>query len=275
VSYKYGLKPVLAQPKLKLRDYLTSDVPTVADLKFPFGHSSLITPQMFGNDEVGDCAEAAAVEGIRLLTAGQGKEANFTTQTALDIYTDITGYNPANPASDVGTDVHDMFQYWQNPGITDADGGVHKVIDYVGLTVGDWDEMLVALRIFEVVYIGFNMPDYGQDQFTSGQPWHLLPGRHQLVGGHCVPIVGAQSATLGTLFTWGGVTGMESTFYSSLSTVAVVAITPDMFTNDKTLDGIDQEKLLADLPEFNTGKVSAKAPNALKKAPAGDWADPR
>jgi hypothetical protein len=260
VSYKYGLKPVTEQPRLKLRDYLTADVPTVADLKFPFGHSGLITPEMFGNDKYGDCWPVSAAEGIRMLTAGQGKEANFTTQTVLQLYSDVTGFNANDPSSDQGTDVHQGFQFWQNTGITDADGGVHKVIDYVGLTPGDWNEMLVALSIFDVVYWGFQVPDYAQDQFTAGQPFTLLPGRHQIEGGHAVAICDAQSATLAHAFCWGGKAGITAPFYSSMSLVAVVAITPDMFTDGKTLDGIDQAKLLADLPEFNTGTVSAKAP---------------
>lgn len=259
MRYKLGLKPVLAQPRLRLADYFTSDLPSVNDLKFPFGHTDLITPEMFGNDSVGDCDPVALVEGVRLLTAGQGKEANFTTQTVLQLYSDITGYNPDDPSTDQGTDVHEGFQYWQNTGITDADGNVHKVLDYAGLTPGDWDELLVALSLFDVVYIGLSMPTYAQDQFTAGQPWHLLPGRHQIEGGHAVPVVGAQSATLGQLFTWGGVGGIESTFYSTLSTVAVVAITPDMFTNGKTMEGIDLNKLQADLPLLNTGTVSEKA----------------
>jgi hypothetical protein len=259
VSYKYGLKPVTEQPRLKLRDYLTSDIPTVADLKFPFGHASLITPEMFGNDEFGDCWPASAVEGIRLLTAGQGKEANFTTETVLQLYSDVTGFKADDPSTDEGTDVHEGFQFWQNTGVTDADGNVHKVIDYVGLTPGDWNEMLVALSIFDVVYWGFQVPDYAQQQFTDGQPFSLLPGRHSIVGGHAVAIVEAQSPTLADAFCWGGKAGITAPFYSAMSMVAVVAITPDMFTDGKTLDGIDSAKLQADLPAFDTGNVSLKA----------------
>jgi hypothetical protein len=262
--FKYGLKPVLEQPRLKLRDYMTADIPTVADLKFPFGHSSLITPEMFGNDEYGDCWPASAAEGIRMLTAGQGKEANFTTDTVLQLYTDVTGFNADDPDSDRGTDVHEGFQFWQNTGITDADGNVHKVIDYVGLAPGDWNEMLVALSIFDVVYWGFQVPDYAQQQFGAGQPFTLLPGRHQIDGGHAVAIVDAQSATLADAFCWGGKAGITAPFYSAMSTVAVVAITPDMFTDGKTLDGIDSAKLQADLPAFNTGNVAAKAPKAKR-----------
>lgn len=273
MAFKYGLKPVTEQPRLKLRDYLTLDVPTVADLKFPFGHGSLITPEMFGNDEFGDCWPASAAEGIRMLTAGQGKEANFTTETVLKLYTDVTGFNADDPDSDHGTDVHEGFQFWQNTGITDADGNVHKVIDYVGLTPGDWNEMLVALSIFDVVYWGFQVPDYAQQQFGDDQPFSLLPGRHKIDGGHAVAIVDAQSPTLAEAFCWGGKAGITAPFYSAMSLVAVVAITSDMFTDGKTLDGIDSAKLQADLPAFNTGTVSAKAPKRGKGKDA-EWVDP-
>jgi hypothetical protein len=44
-----------------------------------------------------------------------------------------------------------------------------------------------------------------------------------------------------------------------MNTVAVIALTEELFTDGKSPEGVDMEKLAADLPEFNTGPVMAKA----------------
>ena len=265
MKYKLGLKPVTRQPDVRLRDYYTSDLPDVGSLKYPLGHADAIQPQMFMNDEIGDCAIAGSIEEIRLANALQGVTVNFTDQTAVENYHNITGYNPDDPDSDQGTDVHELYEYRQTEGIVDADGNRHKIVAYAGLTPNDPDEMLVALAAgFDIGALGFQVPEYAQDQFEAGQPWHLLPGRHGIVGGHYVPIVGATDRHTFQLFTWGALQTARSTFYSALATVAVVALTEEMFTGGKSPEGIDFDKLAADLPQLNTGQVSAKAPRRAK-----------
>lgn len=277
VKRQTGLLPVLSQPLLQLSDFYTPDLPAVDDLTFPLGHADSVTPQLFLNDRIGDCAIAGSIEEIRVLNAARGVTVNFTDATAVQNYTEATGYQPGpeledpslagqNP-TDQGTDVHALFEYRKNTGIIDADGNRHKVIAYAGLTPGNWDEMLVALSLFEVVGIGFQVPDYAEAQFEAGQPWHLIPGHHKLTGGHYVPIVGAPSRALAEPFSWGGKCGITAPFYTTLSNVAVVAITEDMFTGGKTVDGIDRDKLAAALGLY-TGPVMASGPRGRNAAPA-------
>jgi hypothetical protein len=45
------------------------------------------------------------------------------------------------------------------------------------------------------------------------------------------------------------------------NTVAVVALTEELFNGDKDIDGLDQELLAHDLQELNTGPVMSKAPH--------------
>jgi hypothetical protein len=259
---KYGLKPVTAQPTVRLRDYYTSDLPSVGSLKFPFGHSDKIAPQMFMNDQLGDCAIAGSIEEVRLANALRGVTVNFTDETAIQNYSAITGYNPDDPSSDAGTDVHDLYQYRKSTGIVDADGQHHKIVAYAGLTVGDWDELLIALSLFDMVGIGIQVPDYAQSQFEAGQPWHLEPGPQNIEGGHYIPVVGATDATTAQLYTWGALAGITQPFYAANNVVAVVALTQELFSGDKTPEGINLEQLQADLSRLNTGNVSAKAPHA-------------
>jgi hypothetical protein len=266
-EYKYGLKPVLAQPQIMLSSYYTSDLPSVGSLKFPLGHADLIQPHMFMNDTLGDCAIAGSIEEVRLANALRGVTVPFTDETAVQNYSAITGYSPDDPESDQGTDVHVLMDYRKATGIVDADGKYHKIVDYAGLTPGDWDEMLVALSLFPSgIGIGVQVTDYVQDQNAAGQPWHLVPGHHSIEGGHYIPIVGATDRHTAQLYTWGGIGGITEPYYNAYNTVAVVALTEEMFKGGKDIDGVDFDKLAADLNLFNAGPVMAKAPKKAKAA---------
>lgn len=264
MRYKLGLKPVVAQPRVRLCDYYTPDLPSVDSLKYPLGHVDAIEPAMFCNATLGDCAEAGSIEEIRLANALAGHPVTFTDETAQQAYHEITGWNPG---PDDGTDVHVLYDFRQSMGIADADGNRHKILAYAGLTPGDFDELLIALSLFDMVGIGIQVPDYCDAQFEAGQPWHLVPGRHRIEGGHYIPIVGASDVNTAQLYTWGGVGGIMRTFYATYNTVAVVALTEELFTNGKTPEGVDFERLAADVPEFNTGPVMAKAPRGKRRTP--------
>jgi hypothetical protein len=280
VKYKYGLKPVLAQPDLQLSDYYTADLPTVGSLKFPLGQPNLIQPQMYLNNVLGCCGIAGSFEEVRQANALRGVTVDFTDQTVVENYTafgyvqgpEITGFNadgsaiidpaaPQNP-TDQGVDVHDLFQYRQNTGLLDAAGGRHEVVAYAGLSL-DPDEWLIALSLFEMFAIGFNVPDYAEQQFEDGQPWHLVPGRHSLVGGHYVPVVGAPNASTFQPITWAKLIEAQSSFFSTYASVAVVALTREMFgPNGTGPAGVDFDALAAELPQLNTGTVTDVAPRS-------------
>lgn len=268
MRYKLGLKPVVAQPRVALCAYYTSDLPSVDSLKFPLGHADAIQPEMFCNDVLGDCAIAGSIEEVRLANALRGVTVNFTDDTAVQNYAAIAGYD-GDPSTDNGTDVHQLYEYRKATGIADADGGHHKIVDYAGLTPGDFDELLVALSLFDMVGIGIKVPDFCDAQFANGEPWHVVRGRHRIEGEHYIPVVGASDKDNADLYTWGAKQGITREFYETFNVVAVVALTDELFTADKSPEGIDREKLAADLPAFNTGPVMKKAPR--KKRTAKDW----
>lgn len=262
MKYKLGLRPVKSQPRVKLASYYTSSLPSVGSLKFPLGHADAIAPQMFMNDTLGDCAIAGSIEEVRLANALRGVTVPFNDDTAVLNYHAVTGYNPEDPSTDQGTDVHELYEFRKTTGIVDANGSSHKIVAYAGLTPGDFDELLVALSLFDMVGIGIEVPDYCEAQFEAGHPWHVMPGRHRIEGGHYIPIVGAPGNQLAELYTWGAKTGIERGFYQRFNTVAVVALTEELFTANKSPEGVDMQALANDLPQLNTGPVMDKAPKA-------------
>ena len=244
---KYGLKPVLEQPRLKLGDYLHPDLPTPPN---KFGHASLIEPRMFANDRFSCCAEAGSAEEIRLLNAERKMTVPFSDTSVLANYTEIAGFDPSS-GNDPGTDIHDLYAYRKNVGMVDDDGKRHKLVAYAGLTPGDFDELVQALYLFTTVGIGLQMPEYAQEQFNSGRPWRMLPGRHEIEGGHYVPAVARDGDTV-DVFTWGRHHTMDAEFYRAFNSVAIVSFTEEMLIGDHSIDGFGRETLLADLPAFNT-----------------------
>lgn len=264
MRYKLGLKPVAAQPTIRLCSYYTSNLPDVESLKYPLGHADSIQPEMFCNDVIGDCAIAGSIEEVRLANTLRGVVVNFTDETAIENYAAIAGYD-GDPSTDNGTDVHELYDYRQSTGIVDADGNYHKIVAYAGLTPGDFDELLVALSLFDMVGIGIKVPDYCDTQFQNGQPWDLVPGRHRIEGQHYIPVVAATDRDTVTVYTWGAQQQMTSTFYNAMNTVAVVALTEELFTDGKSPEGIDRAKLAADLPQLNTGPVLARAPKRSRR----------
>lgn len=286
MKYRTGLKPVTRQPDLMLSRFYTSDLPTVDSLTFPLGYPDKIQPKMYLNNILGCCAWSGSFEETRLANALRDVTVNLTDKDLVTNYEstgykmgpEIEGFNAdgsaiINPAAlsgdldpnptDEGTDVHALMDYRKNTGILSEDGP-HQIIAYAGLTPGDWDEMLVALSQFFMVPIGVQVTDYCEQQFEAGQPWHIERGRHQIVGGHYVPVVGATDANTAQIYTWGAVGGIESDYYAAHNVVAVVALTKEMFTGDTDIAGVDFEKLAAELPEFDTGQVSAKAPRGKR-----------
>lgn len=276
-KYKYGLKPPQpGQLPLQLRDYLRpSLLPSIDSLPSTFGHDGLINDWgMDLNDRIGDCAVASAIHTTRLYGAEAGKNILFNDtispdNSAVINYSAITGYEPGpelyNPEgappnrTDQGTDIGALMRYWQNTGIVDGNNQHHQIIGSAGLTVGDWDELLIAIRLLQVVQIGIAVADYAETQFAKGQAWHLQRGLHRTVGGHCIPGM-ARDAT-GTvdaihIVSWARDFAMERPFYERFNITAAVGFSEEMLIKLHSIDGVDDQALRADLQALNTGQVA-------------------
>src|SRR5579859_963052 len=84
-----------------------------AKVKSPWG--------MDGNDQWGDCVEAAVAHALMLRTANSSSIVVPTTAQTLALYSAVTGFNPnagpsGNNPTDQGTDETSMCQYMVNTG---------------------------------------------------------------------------------------------------------------------------------------------------------------
>jgi hypothetical protein len=246
---KLGKKP--AAPRrtdLKFADFATGiKLPNVPS---KFGHGTEYRDwKMLGNDRYGDCVWAGAAHEHMLLNKVVHRvDVPFDDQAVLGDYSAATGFNPNDPSTDNGTDVHEALAYRRKTGIADANGTRHQIGAYVSLDPKNWEHLEQAAYIFGAVGIGFEFPASAMDQFNAGQPWDYVAGS-QIEGGHYVPTVGSVHAKdQATAITWGKRQVFTVSFYEQYNDEAWVYITQEELRSDgKGLHGFDMEKLNAAL----------------------------
>lgn len=245
---KLGKLPARPRPK----DITFHQVATVPSALQPapvgFGHYSLVPAWgMLGNDQYGDCVWAGADHETMMLNAENERTVTFTPEDALADYAVVTGFDPANPATDQGTDVHAALDYRRQTGLRDSVSDRHKIGAYVSLEPGDWTQMLEALRAFDFVAIGFEVPDYAMAQFSAGKPWSYQKGG-TIEGGHYVPVVGRPHVSMIDVVTWGATQQMTRAFFHAYCDEAYGVVSAESLNaKDVTPEGLDMDALNAAL----------------------------
>lgn len=199
---------------------------------------------MMANDSVGDCVFAAAAHETMLWTAIGSTTATFSDKAVLSDYSAVTGYNPKDPNTDQGTNVHDALDYRKHTGVVDAAGQRHLIGAYMALEVANVEHAKEAIVWFDNVEIGFNCPQSALDQFDNGQPWTVVPS--QSAGGHDVCMIGFDSQWL-YVVTWGRVQKMSWQFYTTYSDEAWALLSDEYLRDGKSPEGFDLAQLQADL----------------------------
>jgi hypothetical protein len=232
--------------KFKLANYV--DLSKLPAPPKSFGHDRLIPADqwgMLGNQAVGDCVLAAAAHDSMLWNAEAGRTVPFDDHAVISDYSAITGYDPADPYTDEGTDMQVAASYRRKTGITDAHGKRHKIAAYLAIKPGDINELYQALYLFGAVDIGIQFPSYAMELFNAGKPW-TYRSRHSIVGGHAVSGVARRNGQL-VVVTWGRAVRMSAAFFTNFCDEAIVAISQEALTNGKSPEGFDLAALQADL----------------------------
>ena len=210
-----------------------------------FGHGKAYPDwAMLGNDRYGDCVWAgAAHEHMLFNKVIQHQDVAFDDQSVLGDYSAVTGFDPNDPNTDKGTNVHDALSYRRKTGIADAGGNRHQIGAYVALDPKNWDHLEQAAYIFGAVGIGFEFPASAMDQFNNNQPWDVVDGS-PIEGGHYVPVVGSVDApNQATCITWGKRQPFTRAFYEKYNDESWAYITPEELHNGAGFHGFDMDKL--------------------------------
>ncbi len=220
----------------------------------PFGHYQAVDDfHMLGNDKAGCCVLSGASHEEMIWTAMWGrKRSRFTVKDVYSDYTAITGFNPAKPETDQGTDMQVAADYRRKTGIIDAEGKRHKIDAYVSLAVGNVEQLVLAMWLFGAAGIGVQLPSTAEDQFDNCQPWSVPP-TIRTIGGHY--IVGAGRNAAGNLITvtWGKTQEMTPGFYQQFNDESVAYLSLEML-GEKQLspEGFDEAGLRAALAKLGS-----------------------
>lgn len=248
------------------RDLLFSTYRTGAPLPphpKTFGHDALVkTWGLLGNDELGDCAPCMIAHWLMLLAAETGVPIDVTKKSVVELYSAVTGYDPADPNTDQGTMLRDLLKFMRETGFRDGAGKVHKIEAFVKVNHRNLEELEEAMWLFGGLMIGVQLPESAQTQFGDGKVWSVVKGS-PIEGGHAIlgaglgtkPVgfLGALMSTLGLataearVITWGQDQPATTDWLTEYIDEAWVCLSGEQCKDGKTLEGFDLETLRKDL----------------------------
>lgn len=213
---------------------------------------------MLGNDEVGDCFEAAVMhmtyQGACYATPGAAPMP--TTADTIEFYSAATGYDPADPNTDQGTFLMGPgsgMETWATRGIRYG-GNLVKATAFMQITHPNPVEWQQAIATFGGVIIGLNLPQGIVATDIVPDVWEDASGPS--AGGHAIYLCGyvkTPNRTTYQVISWGQLYHVTEDFLLATQTQVVTAVNPT-FLNAVGINpaGVDQKILLADMAALRT-----------------------
>lgn len=194
-------------PALKLRDFVHAGTafpasPPSRDWSAP---AMSVIQNVEGNDSVGDCVLAEEAHFVGVVTGNAGSLYSYTAAQTLAAYSAITGYNPADPNTDQGTDPVVDLNYWTQNAYADGT----KLAGWAMVDATNPDEVRYAINTFGNLKMWFGIPDSIANNIGSLSPgfvWDVSAGAPDANNGHCIGSCGySPSAIQGVAVTADGV----------------------------------------------------------------------
>lgn len=244
----YGRKPPISdRPRLQLKPLLRAGVPA-HPAAVDYGAKVAARLQMLGNDEYGDCV-AVTWANDRLLTTAWLTPDKVTYPTQDQVYEFYKTQNPDFPNQDEGMVIQYALEALQKTGGPD---GV-KAVAFAAVDVGDIDELRAAIALFGGIWLGVNVTDANQDEFSRDQPWDYV-SRSPIEGGHAIPGVGYDTTYI-DFFTWAEETKLTEAFRQHQLEEAWVVVWPEHLGAASFLEGVDLNALADAYSAITDGKV--------------------
>lgn len=214
-----------------LTDYVAGTLP-----KAP---AKLATPSinkwgMLGNDKYGDCGVAGLEHLFMAVASDTGETETFSDdKQAVSYYLTYTG------GQDTGVVLSDYLAYVRKNSYYGQ-----TVSSYAPVGVHDIPTIQTAAWLYDAVYTGIEVTAQMQEDFGNHQPWTMESLESEVLGGHCVPIVGYDSNYL-YIVTWGAVQAVAYPAWHIMSSEAWAVIVGEHATGDG--HGVNMAALQADL----------------------------
>jgi len=250
--------PEDTHPRLRLGPYLRALAAPPASVDW---YSEVLRWPMYLNDQIGDCTEAMVGHILENTSTYAGNPpVGISDQDVLTAYERVSGYNPADPSTDQGAVLQDVYGDWRKTGV-----GGHKALCFAQVQHDNRPEVKQTVQHFGAVGIGITVTQAMMDDFTAGRPWRNSTG--QQLGGHAVPVVG-YDAENAYVVTWGRVQAMAWGVYTDVTEEAWVAVLPEWFSSAGVdPEGVDLHGLGAAFAEITGEDNPFPAPSPPPPAP--------
>ena len=199
---------------------------------------------MLDNDTLGDCGVAGLEHGFMAAAAEAGLQETFPDAAqAGNYYLGYTG------GQDNGVVLSQYLAYVRQNGYFS-----HTVTAFAPIAVQDVPTLQTVIWLYDFAYTGINVTQAMEEAFADGQPWTLDTAQGDIIGGHCIPIVGYDSQYLYAV-TWGQIQKIEYSAWHAIASEAWAVITGELAAGDG--HGIDLAALSADLDKLDIPTPSA------------------
>ncbi|GBQ92014.1 hypothetical protein AA23498_1338 [Acetobacter nitrogenifigens DSM 23921 = NBRC 105050] len=189
-----------------------------------------ISYDMNGNDQYGDCADAARAAMVLTWTSRAQAPMRLTLAQVLADYAATTRppFDPKTGANDNGTVLLDLLNHWCRDGLSRPGQTADYLTAYGALTPTDHDSVRRAIYALGGVYLGIQVPNY---LMTLAGDWTYQPNADwSLAGGHCIAAVGFDDFGP-RIFTWGGTRRMEWRLWDKIVDEAYGLVSKENWTN--------------------------------------------
>ena len=241
-----------------------------------------------GNADHGDCVQAEDAHYIAVLTGNANALYSYTDAQTLADYSAITGYNPADPNTDQGTDPIADLNYRVTNGY--ADGS--KDAGWAMVDATDRAEIRYALAEFGNLKMWFGVPDsiVASMPTGSGFVWDVSAGATNQDNGHCIgscgynpiKVVAVAATAQGLLvMTWGmlGIitwAAVAAWFVPSAGGGMAVRVSMD-WVNSKSgtaPSGLNASAMIAAFNQYFGGSLPVPAPPSPPTPPPSPTGPP-
>jgi len=261
------------RPRILLSNYIDKTTiptsPTSVDYSAP---AMSVIQNLEGNDSVGDCVLAEEAHFIGVQTGNAGTLFSYTVAQTLAAYSAITGYNPAIPSTDQGTDPITCMNYF----IQNAYADGTKLDGYAEVDATNQAEVQFAINAFGNLKMWVGLPDAWINPFpnSNGFVWDVAPANPN--NGHCIGspsynstrVVGSTSQGV-QVMTWGLIgtvtwAALASLFSDGSGGGLAVRVTPDWVIKNsgKTPSGFAFSDLVSDFNSLFGKNIPVPPPPA-------------
>ncbi len=182
------------------------------------------------NDRVGDCTCVAPANIILALTTLAQRPVRLADAEILAFYASVSGYDPADPATDEGAMVEDVLAAWHARGIAGD-----RLDGFASIPLDDHDRVRRAIAHLGPVDLGVNLPQ----GWLQASTWDVGTAGQGIAGGHCVTAVGYDDE--GPLVvSWGQVFRLSWAGWDAFVEEAHVLLSRDALrASGKDAEGVD------------------------------------